>query len=665
MNRLHKKNFVGKTTLPRISLLALAIAGIAAPVQAANFELGDFNLQVNSQISAGASFRTQSRENDYIAGGTLAAQGKTNPAAANASYQGNNSSNTDDGNMNFDQGDMFSQVISGNHELRFGHNQYRNFGANLSFRYWYDGALDGLNSPSDADMVDDWKGTSAYEDAKSGIELMDAYVYGDFDVAGRPAQILLGRHVLNWGESTFIQGGQNAANPVDVPALRRPGAEIRDALLPVAMISGSIALDEMGDFTLEGYYQFEWQRTRADACGSFFSNNDFAAKGCGPVYYQSGASEQANADGQPPGLLAGLGNVGLGEYVTIAERADDKEPSDTGQWGVALKWYAEQLNGTEFGLYFQNIHSRLPVAGGIVSSGTPAGPALAQSLGLPAGSLGDGSDEATRYQIDFPENMKVLGASFATLLPSGTAWSGEFTYRPDAPVQINANDVLVRGLLGNLGYDPAVNAAGLYDGTALAGFIDRLPSEIQDLEAGSQKGYREFDVFQFQSTFIHDINRVLAADNLRLIGEVGFTYVNDLPDTDEIRFGRSSIYGSWGEFQDDFNGTNIDPDKVFADNGYVTDFSWGYRLLAQLEYNNAFVGGLTLKPSFSWSHDVSGYGPEPGSQFYEGRMILGTELAAEYMNTYFGRIGYTHYFDTDYWDLDDRNFASISVGMNY
>ena len=34
--------------------------------------------------------------------------------------------------------------------------------------------------------------------------------------------------MINWGESTFIQGGINAINPVDVSALRVPGAELRD-----------------------------------------------------------------------------------------------------------------------------------------------------------------------------------------------------------------------------------------------------------------------------------------------------------------------------------------------------------------------------------------------------------------------------------------------------
>ncbi|HKM15216.1 MAG TPA: DUF1302 domain-containing protein [Marinospirillum sp.] len=698
--------------LPRLSLLALAIAGMSQ-VQAADIEMGEFNLKVDSKLTLGSSWRTEKRNNDYIAAGTLGAQGITSGIAGNPTYQGNSSSNTDNGNMNFDKGDAFSQVITGNHTLGLTHNKYRNVGAKVSFRYWYDHALSELDGPTNAGVVDDWKDTTAFDDAKSGIELMDAYVWGEFDVAGRPAQAILGRHVLNWGQSSFIQGGQNAANPIDVQALRRPGAELRDALLPVNMLSGSIALDEMGNFNLEGYYQLEWQRTRADACGTYFANTDFAAEGCDPVYYQSGLSEPANAAGTVLGtpfaalegayaLANGYGQLGLSKTdMNIAKRLDDKEPSSSGQFGIALKWYAEQLNGTEFGFSYQNVHSRLPMVGGKVSAGsdpqkaatyagaiqavaaaatggdlvaaagllknTPAG-ANATINGAQAMIAAAGNNDPTQYFIEFPEDQQIIAASFATLLPTGTAWSGEFTYRPDTPIQINANDVLVRGLLGNMGYDPKNpkhNNLDFVNNSSYAPLLARLPQEIRDLEAGMQKGYREHDVFQFQTTFIHDINRVLAADNLRIIGEVGFTYVNDLPDTKDMRFGRSSVYGSFGKEGSGQASDVVNPAVVFADNGYVTELSWGYRLVGQLEYTNALISGLTLKPTLSWSHDVSGYGPEPGSQFYEGRMILGTALAAEYMNTYTANLSYTNYLTTDYWDLDDRDFVSLSVGVNF
>lgn len=642
--------------LPCLSLLALAIAGISQ-VHAADLAVGDLNLKIDSKLSIGSSWRMEKRNNDYIAAGTLSAQGITPSTATNPTYQGNSSSNTDNGNMNFDKGDAFSQVITGNHTLSLTHNKYRNVGAKVAFRYWYDHALSDLDQPSNAGLSEDWKGTKAFKDAKSGIELMDAYVWGEFDVAGRPAQAILGRHVLNWGQSTFIQGGQNAANPIDVQALRRPGAELRDALLPVNMLSGSVALDEAGNFNLEGYYQLEWQRTRADACGTYFSNNDFAAEGCGPVYYQSGATESS---AYTPGALPGNGKFA----TTIAERAPDNKPSSSGQYGIALKWYAEQLNGSEFGFSFQNIHSRLPYVGGVLPNIVNPDPTGAGGAGQ---YYSNPNNQPTRYKIEFPEDQKIIAASFATLLPTGTAWSGEFTYRPDAPIQVNANDVLVRGLAANLGINNKSTASALATHPSLGKVANAyllLPNKVQDIGTGDQKGYREFDVFQFQSTFIHDFNRVLAADNLRIISEIGFTYVNDLDDVKDMRFGRSSIYGSFGE-----QTANLTPAGMAAaaraDNGYVTEFSWGYRLVGQLEYTNALISGLTLKPTLSWSHDVKGYGPEPGSQFYEGRMILGTALGAEYMNTYTANLSYTNYLTSDYWDLDDRDFVSLSLGVNF
>ncbi len=57
-----------------------------------------------------------------------------------------------------------------------------------------------------------------------GIALLDAYLYYSFDAGSVPIDLRLGRQVVSWGESTFIQNGINAINPVDVTALRRPGA---------------------------------------------------------------------------------------------------------------------------------------------------------------------------------------------------------------------------------------------------------------------------------------------------------------------------------------------------------------------------------------------------------------------------------------------------------
>ena len=45
-----------------------------------------------------------------------------------------------------------------------------------------------------------------------------------------PLSIRFGKQVLSWGESLFIQGGNSVINPIDVSAIRAPGAELKKLL---------------------------------------------------------------------------------------------------------------------------------------------------------------------------------------------------------------------------------------------------------------------------------------------------------------------------------------------------------------------------------------------------------------------------------------------------
>ena len=118
------------------------------------------------------------------------------------------------------------------------------------------------------------------------FEILDAYVTGSFEPGGVPVDLRLGRHVLNWGESTFIGGGINAFNRYDVGKLRLPGSELREALAPVSMIS--VAAAPTDTLTVEGFYQLEWEETVLDPVGSFFSSNDVAGPGATEAVITSG-----------------------------------------------------------------------------------------------------------------------------------------------------------------------------------------------------------------------------------------------------------------------------------------------------------------------------------------------------------------------------------------
>ncbi|MCE3321333.1 DUF1302 domain-containing protein, partial [Staphylococcus aureus] len=73
------------------------------------------------------------------------------------------------------------------------------------------------------------------------------------------------------GESTFIGNSINSINPIDVSAFRRPGAEIKEGLIPVNMLFASQSLTNQ--LTVEGFYQLNWENTVLDNCGTFFGGD--------------------------------------------------------------------------------------------------------------------------------------------------------------------------------------------------------------------------------------------------------------------------------------------------------------------------------------------------------------------------------------------------------
>ena len=58
------------------------------------------------------------------------------------------------------------------------------------------------------------------------------------------------------------------------------------------------------------------------------------------------------------------------DFLAVSRIADEK-PSDDGQYGLAMRVVVPQLNETEFGFYFINYHSRLPIISG--RTGTAGG----------------------------------------------------------------------------------------------------------------------------------------------------------------------------------------------------------------------------------------------------------------------------------------------------
>ena len=567
-------------------VVAVAMAS-AMPAHAVRFDLGEVQGQFDSQMSIGASWGTSNIDDDLVA----------------ANNGGNaNALNSDDNRLNFDKGETFSKIFKGIHDLSL---QYGDTGVFLRGKYWYDFELKDEHRNL-YDISDDNRKVGAQS---SGVQLLDAFVYHSFSIGDKPGSIRAGKQVVSWGESTFIQNGINSINPIDVAAFRRPGAEVKEGLIPVNMLYLSQSLtDNLG---IEMFYQLEWDQTVLDNCGTFFSFTDTVADGCN---YVGVGGSQNGKDGSP-----------IFAYVP---RAADRDARDDGQFGVSLRYFAENLNQTEFGFYAMNYHSRNPIYS--TSTNGVAYPAAVPVSQLPGVNAG-GS-----YFIEYPEDIRMYGVSFQTSLGT-TAVSGEISYRPNQPLQISSND-LTAAVLG------ASN-----------------PATARIEANGDLHGYKRLPVTQAQVTVLNFIDNVLGAERLTLIGEVGYNHISGIDSSlGELRFGRDSLYGS-GDLTTPgaCAASNTADPSTCTNSGFYTGNSWGYRAVASLDYNG--FAGVALTPALAFSHDVDGYGPN----FNEGAMAANIGLTAVYNNKYNASINYTNFFGGDFNANTDRDFAAVSVGVNF
>jgi len=580
----------------------LLIAG--APAHSFEFESGELSGSITSTISYGVSQRVEDRDPALISVGNGASIGIVTTGKSNT---------TDDGNLNYDDGDIFSNIVKGVHDISL---NYRNYGAFARVKWWYDfelnnGSVPHGHEPTSAipnQELDD----SDFNDLAQfdGIELLDAFVFGEFNIGDKPLDVRLGKQVVNWGESTFIQGGINAINPFDVSAFRRPGAEIKEGLLPVSMLYANLGVTD--NLSVEGFYQLKWEQTVIDGCGTYFSVLDYAAEGCNRLAFVSTIPDSLNY----------LGNF----YV---DRDQDLEADDEGQFGLALRYYADQID-TEFGAYYINYHSRIPYVSGRRSS---------TGVGVLAG--GDAV-----YFLEYPEDIQLYGLSFATSIGK-TAVSGEISHRKDLPVQINGFEILSTALLYGIPQAADFNRwLAWTNSTFTPNWEATAPGSIIH-------GWDPYDVSQAQITLVHFFERVLGASRLTLAGEIGGTYVHDL-DSNQL-YGRSAVFGqgSLGAF---------DP-SLRPGEGYVTESAWGYRAVAKLDYPNAFAG-VSVSPQISWKHDVNGVSPTP--EFQEDRQALGLGVTFSYKDTYNLGVSYTSYLnDGDFDVLRDRDFVSMNASVSF
>jgi len=298
------------------------------------------------------------------------------------------------------------------------------------------------------------------------LQLLDAVFFTSLPLWGdKELTFKLGRQIVNWGESTtLVLNSINQANPVNANNFMRIGRTVEEVFTPLGMVYASF--EPFANATVEGFYQLEWDNVETHTPGSYFSDLDIGTDNIGDTVSTNtgGVAEDPERVATPlDSPLTGLSNT-----TSTIRRLKDAEPSASGQFGLALKYYLESVgNGIELGAYFMNYHSRLPIASFYSAEascarreGNPLGidardlitflatcpdiPFL-HSLTHPGESAEFATDSAAaldsaRFQLEYPKDIQLFGLSFNTAVGDFSI-QGEIAYRPNLPLQVDVQDL--------------------------------------------------------------------------------------------------------------------------------------------------------------------------------------------------------------------------------
>ncbi|QNK01390.1 DUF1302 domain-containing protein [Dyella telluris] len=389
----------------RRTALALAVAlGSMSSVHAVEFNTGnpDLDIRWDNTVRYNLGQRAHSQDQSIL-----------------------NSPNNDDGDRNFGNHAIVTNRVDLISEFDLVYK--KNYGFRVSADGWYDNAYNSLdnNHVSSSNHIVDGKPalglpnyTERYFEGPSG-QILDAFVFANFDIGGVNVNTKAGRYDLFWGEALLnpIHSLSYGQSPLDIGKLLTvPGATAKELFRPRPQLSAQVQATPTLSF--EGQYYLGWEQVYYPESGSYMDPNDAVLKGGQSIYINA---------------------------TQRALRGQDIEPNGTGDWGVSMHWSPESINST-IGLYYRNTSDIQPqfmltpaVAPNVPAAACKAlgyksltpticyiNPAMASVQQVLGGNIG-------QYNATYADNIDIYGASFAKQI-LGVSFSAEVNYRHNMPL---------------------------------------------------------------------------------------------------------------------------------------------------------------------------------------------------------------------------------------
>jgi hypothetical protein len=252
-----------------------------------------------------------------------------------------NAPNSDESDNKFGRGDVVNNRLDLLSEMDLVYKA--RMGARVSAAAWYDAGYNDHHVPT----APQFTGSSYDNDTYSSFtkryyngpsaELLDAFVFGNWDIGSTTLRVKAGKHSIFWGDVAFNANHSVAYSqmPNDSrKSLSSPGVEAKETVLPLNQISAQLQLAD--NLAIAAQYFLDWKPNRLPEGGTYYGAADFLFYGPDRFFLNPAAAPTLNV-----------------------RRRAAVEPGGSGNWGMNLKWSPAFLDGT-LGVYYRKFDERQP-----------------------------------------------------------------------------------------------------------------------------------------------------------------------------------------------------------------------------------------------------------------------------------------------------------------